>query len=156
MDMLEKGKMKSKFTGSSFGFMGVCLAAGALATVTLGIGLPWAVCMILRWQIGHTVIDGKRLQFDGKGGRFFGLCLLLALPMLLISGLMIYTQFYVQDVAMASLLAVVASFLSFFYSFWVYVREMKWIVKNVHFEKSMPSMMDDDMMMNPMNMDFDM
>ncbi|WP_415875138.1 hypothetical protein [Clostridium sp.] len=39
---------------------------GIIVTVcTLGICYPWALCK-LYWKINHTVVEGRRLRFDGK------------------------------------------------------------------------------------------
>ncbi len=39
---------------------------GVLVTVfTFGICYPWALCMVYNWETKHTVINGKRLAFDG-------------------------------------------------------------------------------------------
>ena len=44
-----------------------------LVTVfTLGICYPWAFTMIYNWETKHTVINGKRLQFDGTAAQLFG------------------------------------------------------------------------------------
>ena len=46
---------------------------GALVTVcTLGICYPWAFTMLYNWEVKHTVINGKRLQFDGTALQLFG------------------------------------------------------------------------------------
>lgn len=46
---------------------------GVLVTVfTLGICYPWAFCMVYRWEARHTVVDGKRLNFDGTALQLFG------------------------------------------------------------------------------------
>ena len=46
---------------------------GALVTtITLGICAPWAICMVYGWETKHTVINGKRLVFDGKAMQLFG------------------------------------------------------------------------------------
>ena len=42
-----------------------------LTLVTLGIGAPWGKCMLLRYEIEHTVLNGKRLKFIGNGGNLF-------------------------------------------------------------------------------------
>lgn len=40
---------------------------GCLITIlTLGIGYPWAVCMVYGWKVNHTVIEGRRLKFIGS------------------------------------------------------------------------------------------
>ncbi len=64
--------MESKFTGRLLGLIGISIAQFLLTLITLGFGAPWATCMYERWIIKHTVIDGKRLVFDGTGGQLFG------------------------------------------------------------------------------------
>ncbi len=128
--------MKSKFTGNMFGLAGIYIVTMLLTVCTLGIGAPWAMCMLTKWTTKHTVIDGKRLQFDGKGGGFFGLTVACCLPMLLIAGLMYYTTAYVQDPSMAVLLTAVTGVLCFFYVFWLAIRMQKWVVKHTHFESA--------------------
>lgn len=46
---------------------------GAIITaVTFGICYPWALCMVYNWKIKHTVIEGRRLQFNGSAIGLFG------------------------------------------------------------------------------------
>ena len=125
--------MKSKFTGSTFGFIGIYFVAVLLMACTLGIGSPWAMCMVMRWTTSHTIIDGKQLKFDGTGGRFFGAALLWSIPAFVIAGLGVYITYYVQDIAMVWLLTAICLLLFFFYVFWLAIREMKWFTKHTHF-----------------------
>ena len=129
---LEKRK-KSKFTGSTFGLIGIYFVAVLLTSCTMGIGAPWAMCMVMRWSTKHTVIDGKQLEFDGQGGKFFGASLLWSLPAVVIAGVIFYATYYVQDLSMVSLLTIVSMVLFFFYIFWLAIREMKWFTKHTHF-----------------------
>ena len=64
--------MESKFTGGLLGLIGINILAGLITIVTLGIGAPWAICVRERWIARHTVIDGRRLYFDGTGAQLFG------------------------------------------------------------------------------------
>ncbi|NLZ34773.1 MAG: DUF898 domain-containing protein, partial [Clostridiales bacterium] len=43
-----------------------------ITTVTFGICYPWALCMVYGWKINHTVINGRRLRFNGKAINLFG------------------------------------------------------------------------------------
>lgn len=61
----------SYFDGGLFGYIVRVLLGGLLSFVTLGLGAPWAIVMIYRWEIEHTVVDGYRLQFSGTGGGLF-------------------------------------------------------------------------------------
>lgn len=63
---------ESKFTGGLLGLIFINIAQWALTVFTLGLGAPWAVCMKERWMAKHTIIDGKRLVFDGTGMQLFG------------------------------------------------------------------------------------
>lgn len=47
--------------------------AGFLITIfTLGICYPWALCLVYRWEINHTVVEGRRLKFNGTAIQLFG------------------------------------------------------------------------------------
>ena len=43
-----------------------------IAIVTLGFGIPWAKVLKIRWETKHTVINGKRLYFNGTAPQLFG------------------------------------------------------------------------------------
>lgn len=65
--------MRSYFDGGLLQLIGWSIL-GALVTVcTLGFCYPWAVCMVYGWETRHTVIDGRRLEFDGTALGLFGL-----------------------------------------------------------------------------------
>jgi uncharacterized membrane protein YjgN (DUF898 family) len=71
-DKKDEKENPSRFDGGVLGNFGTNFAAGLLAVITLGIGVPWAVAYRQRWLVTHTVIEGKRLAFDGTGGQLFG------------------------------------------------------------------------------------
>lgn len=52
--------------------IGTAILQVIIVTLTFGIAAPWAVCMKESWYVKHTVIDGKRLTFDGTGSQLFG------------------------------------------------------------------------------------
>lgn len=63
--------------GSTFdGWLGqevLLLVAGlAVSVCTLFIGVPFAMSWMARWRCNHTVLDGKRLRFDGKAVQLLG------------------------------------------------------------------------------------
>lgn len=64
--------MESKFTGGLLGLIGINILQTLIIIFTLAIGTPWAVCLKYRWVTEHTIIDGKKLTFDGTGGQLFG------------------------------------------------------------------------------------
>lgn len=63
---------ESRFTGGLLGMMGTLVVMMILICCTLGIALPWAICIWQNWVATHTVIDGKQMVFDGTGGQLFG------------------------------------------------------------------------------------
>lgn len=64
--------MESKFDGGLLGLIGVNLLTCLVSLITLTIAVPWMVCYKERWISRHTVIDGRRLTFDGSGIQLFG------------------------------------------------------------------------------------
>lgn len=63
--------MNSKFTGGLLGLIGISILSMIIILFTLGLGLPWAVCLKERWLAEHTFIDNQQLKFDGNGGQLF-------------------------------------------------------------------------------------
>ena len=62
---------ESYFDGGILGYIGYSILGAIICAFTLGIGTPWAVCMMQNWKTKHTVIDGKRLYFDGTGAQLY-------------------------------------------------------------------------------------
>lgn len=50
----------------------ITLLGAVISVLTLGLALPAAVTASARWRATHTVLDGRRLTFDGKGAQLFG------------------------------------------------------------------------------------
>ena len=96
---------ESKFTGGLLGLIGISLLQGLLISITLGFGAPWAICMKEKWVAEHTIIDGKRLTFDGTGGQLFGNYIKWFLLTLITFGI---------------------------YGFWLSIKMKQWIVKHTH------------------------
>ena len=63
---------KSYFDGKLLQYIGWLILGGLITACTFGICYPWALCMIYGWKIRHTVINGKRLEFDGSAIGLFG------------------------------------------------------------------------------------
>ncbi len=63
---------ESYFDGGLLQLIGWKILGGLITTITLGICLPWAYCMVYGWEAKHTVIDGRRLTFDGTAVQLFG------------------------------------------------------------------------------------
>lgn len=62
----------SYFDGNFWQRLGWIIVSRFLTVITLGLAYPAAVCMLLRWECKHTVINGRRLKFTGKGAQLFG------------------------------------------------------------------------------------
>lgn len=62
----------SYFDGGLLQLIGYRILGALVTTITFGICLPWAMCMIYDWEAKHTVIDGHRLYFDGTAVQLFG------------------------------------------------------------------------------------
>ena len=63
---------ESKFTGGMFANFGIQLLTVLASACSFGIAYPFMLCWKMRWEAEHTVIDGQKLTFDGKGSQLFG------------------------------------------------------------------------------------
>lgn len=79
MEYIKISKGGNKVAGSDYYFDGGLLQligwriAGFFITVcTFGICLPWAITMIYSWEASHTVLNGRRLKFNGTAIGLFG------------------------------------------------------------------------------------
>ncbi|NCU34164.1 hypothetical protein EOM27_02455, partial [Candidatus Saccharibacteria bacterium] len=59
---------RSQFDGSVLELAVCQVLAGVLAAFTFGIAAPWGIVILKKYEIDHTIVDGNRLRFDGKGG----------------------------------------------------------------------------------------
>ena len=99
--------MESKFTGGLLGMIGIGILQALIITFTLGLALPWAVCIKEAWYAKHTVIDGKQLVFDGNGLQLFGNYIKWFLLCIITFGI---------------------------YSFWLTIKMQQWITLHTHLE----------------------
>ena len=95
---------ESKWDGGVLETLGTSLVASLLITITCGFGTAWAICFVMKFVLGHTLIDGKRLRFEGKGGSLFGKVIVWSLLSIITCGI---------------------------YSFWVYPRLYRWIAEHI-------------------------
>lgn len=98
-------KNESAFDGSLLGLIGINILSFLIIVLSLGIALPWAICLKEKWICEHTVIDGQRLKFTGNGMSLF-------VEWLRILGLCIIT------------LGI--------YSFWANIAIKRWVINNTH------------------------
>ena len=97
---------ESYFDGGFFSLIGWTIIGVIITVFTLGICFPWALCMQYSWKTNHTVIEGRRLKFNGSAVNLFGNWIIWLL----------------------------LSFITFgIYGFWVGIALEKWKVKNITF-----------------------
>jgi uncharacterized membrane protein YjgN (DUF898 family) len=68
----EKVEVTSYFDGGLLQFIGWSILGVLVTVCTLGICYPWSFTMIYGWKARHTVINGRRLQFNGTAIGLFG------------------------------------------------------------------------------------
>lgn len=97
---------KSYFDGGLLQLIGWKILGALITICTLGICYPWALCLVYSWESKHTVINGKRLQFNGTAVGLFGNWIKWLLLTLITCGI---------------------------YSFWLAISLKKWKVKHTEF-----------------------
>lgn len=97
---------QSEFDGGLLQLIGWSILGCLVTIVTLGICFPWAVCMIWRWEANHTIIEGRRLQFNGKGIGLLGN----------------WIKWYLLTIITLTI-----------YGWWTPIRLRKWKIKNTTF-----------------------
>ena len=97
---------ESYFDGGLLQLIGWTLLGGLVSAVTLGLCTPWACTMLYGWEINHSVINGRRMHFDGSAWGLFGNWIKWFLLTLITLGI---------------------------YGFWLDIKLEKWIVSNSHF-----------------------
>lgn len=97
---------QSKFEGSVIIYIAYVLLFLILVPLTFGILYPWIAASFQRWICENTVIDGRRLSFDGSGTQLFGNYIKWLLFTFLTCGI---------------------------YGFWLFNKMTSWRVKHTHF-----------------------
>ena len=97
---------ESFFDGGLLQLIGWRILGFFVTVFTLGICLPWAYCMVYRWETKHTVINGHRLVFDGLAIQLFGQWIKWFLLSIITLGI---------------------------YAFWLDIKLKKWKTKHTHF-----------------------
>ncbi len=78
---------KSKFTGGAFANFFIHLGMVLVSLITLGFAFPAMYCVVQRWVASHTYVDGKQMEFDGKGGQLLGKMIVWALLTIITLGI---------------------------------------------------------------------
>lgn len=97
---------ESYFDGGLLSLIGWSFLGFIVTVCTFGICYPWALCMVYAWRINHTVIEGRRLQFNGSAVGLFGNWIKWLLLCIITFGI---------------------------YAFWLNIALEKWKVKNTSF-----------------------
>ena len=97
--------MESKFNGGLLGLIGISILQALISIFTLGIAVPWAICLKERWYAKHTTYDGKQVVFDGKGIQLFGS----------------YIKWFLLCIVTIGI-----------YSFWLPIKMKAWTVSHTH------------------------
>jgi uncharacterized membrane protein YjgN (DUF898 family) len=97
----------SYFDGGLLELILISLGGALICAFTLGIAYPWALCFVYEWKIRHTVIEGRRLGFNGTGLGLFGTWIKWMLLCIVTCGI---------------------------YSFWVGIDLEKWKVSHTYFQ----------------------
>ena len=97
---------QSKFTGGLLGLFGINILSFLVILITIGIGVPWAVCIKESWYARHTIIDGKQLVFDGNGLELLGQYIVWFLLSIITFGI---------------------------YFLWLSIKMKQWVIKHTHF-----------------------
>lgn len=99
------------FDGGAATYFGTSLLAFLITFCTLGIAYPYALCLRYRWRYKHTYIDGRRLEFLGRGRHLFGLWIKWFVFLIITLGI---------------------------YSFWLGPSLNRWITEHTDFEDGQP------------------
>ena len=78
---------ESKFTGGAISRAARLWAVSLITIITLGLACPAMYCWFMRWQTSHTYLNGRKLEFDGKGGQLFGKYILWTILSIITLGL---------------------------------------------------------------------
>lgn len=97
----------SRFTAGLGSLIAHRIVAGLMIFFTLGIATPWAIVFLQRWETTNTIIDGRRLYFDGSAMGLFGQWIKWLLLTFVTFGI---------------------------YGFWVSIKMKQWVVSHTHFE----------------------
>ena len=96
--------METKFSGSAGQIFVFCLWMPILGMITLGFGIPFIICTLIRWVCDKSVINGKHYKFKGTAGGLFGNYLIWTILTIITLGI---------------------------YGFWATRNYIRWVVENI-------------------------
>lgn len=102
---------ESYFDGKLLQLIGWNILTFFMNVFTLGIAVPFSMCLMMKWKMKHQVILGRRLSFNGNGLQLIGRYLLWLLLSVITFGI---------------------------YAFWLGIKLKKWETKHINYQKSEP------------------
>ena len=96
----------SAFCGVTMDYVRILILQTILLIVTLGLAMPWVICLWGRWYYDNMIIDGKQVVFAGRGKKLFWRYILWSLLSVVTLGV---------------------------WSFWMTVRILKWKAEYTYF-----------------------
>lgn len=102
---------ESYFDGRLLQLIGWNILTFFMNVFTLGIAVPFSMCLMMKWKMKHQVILGRRLSFNGNGLQLIGRYLLWLLLSVITFGI---------------------------YAFWLGIKLKKWETKHINYQKSEP------------------
>ncbi len=97
---------QSYFDGGLGSYIGLQITNVLIVIFTVGLGTPWVIVRSYRWEIEHSVIEGKRLMFNGSAGSLFTHWILWWFLTVITLGI---------------------------YSFWVHIKVIEWKTEHTYF-----------------------
>ena len=61
----------SYFDGKILDLLALKMLEATITALSLGIARPWILCFVNKYKYNHTVLNGRRLKFEGKGEDLF-------------------------------------------------------------------------------------
>lgn len=102
-----------KFQEDVAGYLGVMIIGYLLILITFGLAFPWVIVNVQKWKAKNTTIEGRRIEFVGKGGQLFGKFFIWYLLTLITFGI---------------------------YGLWAAVKMQGWLVENTQFVSSVDTL----------------
>ena len=96
----------SYFDGKLIQLIGWGLLGSIVIPFSLGFVFPWWLCKIYGWKADHTIVEGRRLKFNGTGMSLFGHYILWSFLTIITLGI---------------------------YGWWLIISVNKWLVRNTSF-----------------------
>lgn len=98
---------ESCFDGKLIELIGYKILSFIITVFSLTLASAWGKCLVMSYKVNHTVINGKRLKFEGTGASLFVNRLKWGFFTVITLGI---------------------------YAFWIPIKVKKWQLSNIHFE----------------------